>query len=50
MLAGNNDTAFLIEFSLKEGVNSREALDQIAQLLPENVRIVKAQQLKEFTQ
>jgi ABC-type lipoprotein release transport system permease subunit len=49
MLAGNNDTVSLIEFSLKEGVDSREALGQIAQLLPENVKIVQAQQLKEFT-
>jgi ABC-type lipoprotein release transport system permease subunit len=49
MLAGNNVTVSLIEFSLKEGVDSREALGQIAQLLPENVKIVQAQQLKEFT-
>jgi ABC-type lipoprotein release transport system permease subunit len=49
MLAGNNDTVSLIEFSLKEGVDSREALGQIAQLLPENFKIVQAQQLKEFT-
>jgi hypothetical protein len=32
MLAGNNDTASFIEFSLKEGVDSREALGQIARL------------------
>jgi ABC-type lipoprotein release transport system permease subunit len=50
MLAGNNDTVSLIEFSLKEGMDSREALGQIAQLLPENVKIVQAQQLKEFAQ
>jgi ABC-type lipoprotein release transport system permease subunit len=50
MLAGNNDTVSLIEFSLKEGVDSWEALGQIAQLLPENVKIVQAQQLKEFAQ
>jgi ABC-type lipoprotein release transport system permease subunit len=50
MLAGNNDTVSLIEFSLKEGVDSREALGQIAQLLPVNVKIVQAQQLKEFAQ
>jgi len=50
MLAGNNHTISLIEFSLKEGVDSREALSQITQLLPENVRLVQAQQLKEFTQ
>jgi len=50
MLAGNNDTVSLIEFSLKEGVDSREALGQIAQLLPENVKIVQAQQLREFAQ
>jgi ABC-type lipoprotein release transport system permease subunit len=50
MLAGNNVTVSFIEFSLKEGVDSREALGQIAQLLPENVKIVQAQQLKEFAQ
>jgi len=50
MLAGNNDTVSLIEFSLKEGVDSREALGQIAQLLPENAQLVQAQQLKEFAQ
>jgi ABC-type lipoprotein release transport system permease subunit len=33
MLAGNNDTISLIEFSFKEDVNSQEALDQITQLL-----------------
>jgi len=49
MLAGNNDTVSFIEFFLKEGVDSREALGQIAQLLPKNVKIVQAQQLKEFT-
>ncbi len=49
-LAGNIDTVSFIEFSLKEGVDSREALGQIAQLLPENVKIVQAQQLKEFAQ
>lgn len=47
-LAGNNDTVSLIEFSLKEGVNSREAVNQITQLLPENVKLVQAQQLPEF--
>jgi hypothetical protein len=50
MLAGNSDTVSFIEFSLKEGVDGREALGQIAQLLPENVKIVQAQQLKEFAQ
>jgi ABC-type lipoprotein release transport system permease subunit len=49
MLAGNNGTASLIEFSLREGVDSREALSQIARLLPENVKIIQAQQMKEFT-
>ena len=48
VLAGNNDTVSIIEFYLKEGVDSREALDKIVQLLPENVRLVQTQQLKEF--
>jgi ABC-type lipoprotein release transport system permease subunit len=49
-LAGNKDTVSLIEFTLKEGVNSLEAVNQITQLLPENVKLVQAQQLKEFAQ
>lgn len=48
ILAGNNDTVSLIEFSLREGVDSREALGRIAHLLPENVKLVQAQQLSEF--
>jgi ABC-type lipoprotein release transport system permease subunit len=50
ILAGNNLTVSFIEFSLKENVNSREALSQIAQLLPENAKLVQVQQLKAFAQ
>jgi len=49
-LAGDNDTISFVELSLKEGVDSREAISQLAQLLPEGVRLVQAQQLREFTQ
>jgi ABC-type lipoprotein release transport system permease subunit len=48
MLDGSNGTISLIEFSLKEGSNSLEAISQITHLLPENVRLVQAQQLKDF--
>jgi ABC-type lipoprotein release transport system permease subunit len=48
MLDGNNGAVSLIEFSLKEGVNSREAISQIARFLPEKVKLIQAQQLKEF--
>ena len=47
-LAGNNATVSIIEFYLKEGVDSRDALDKIMQRLPENVRLVQTQQLREF--
>ena len=49
-LAGDNGTLSLIEFALKEGVKSEEAIDNITQLLPENVKIVKTQQPNEFMQ
>jgi len=49
ILAGGNATVSLIEFSLKEDIDIREALSQIVVLLPDNVRIVEAQQLREFT-
>jgi lipoprotein-releasing system permease protein len=50
VLTGENGTVSLIEIVIQQGVDSREALSQIAQLLPENVRLVQTQQLKEFTQ
>jgi putative ABC transport system permease protein len=50
ILAANNHTVSLIELSLKEGVDSHEALSQITKLLPENVKLVQPQQLREFTQ
>ena len=49
-LSGNNDTLSIIEFTLKEGTESRKALDQITQLLPEDTKIVQTQQLKTFAQ
>jgi len=49
-LTADNSTVSIIEFSLKEGVDSREALGQIVQLLPENVKLVQAQQLNVFTE
>jgi ABC-type lipoprotein release transport system permease subunit len=50
MLEGNDLTVSFIEFSLKDNINSREALSQIAQLLPENAKLIQAQQLKTFAQ
>jgi len=47
-LTGNSDTVSIIEFSLKGDVDCREAVSQIVQLLPENVKLVQTRQLKEF--
>jgi len=49
-LTGNNETVSFIEFTLKEDANPKEALSQITQLLPENVKLIQTQQLKEFAQ
>lgn len=49
-LAGNNGKISLIEFALKENVDREEAINHITQLLPENTKIVKTQQLTEFLQ
>ena len=49
-LAGNDGTVSFIEFAFKEGVNILEAVNQVTQLLPENVKLVQTQQLKEFAQ
>jgi len=40
----------LIEFALKENINSEDTLNRITQQLPKDVKIVKTQQLKEFMQ
>jgi putative ABC transport system permease protein len=48
MLEGSNGTISLVELSLKEGSNSQEAISQVTNLLPENVKLVQAQQLKDF--
>jgi putative ABC transport system permease protein len=45
-----NDAVSLIEFALKEGVNSLEAINRITQLLPENVKLVQVQQIRGFAQ
>ena len=50
MLSGNNDTLSIIEFTLKEDKEGQKALHQIAQLLPEDAKIVQTQQLKTFAQ
>ncbi|MBC7129804.1 ABC transporter permease, partial [Candidatus Bathyarchaeota archaeon] len=50
ILAGDNKTITLIEFTLKKDANPQESLNQITQLLPENVKLIQTQQLKEFTQ
>jgi len=47
-LAGNDDTVSFIEFAFKEGVNSLEAVNQVTQLLPENVKLVQVQQIMKF--
>jgi len=47
---GDNDTVSIIEFYLKEGENSREAISQVARLLPENIKILQSQQLSVFAQ
>ena len=44
----SNDMISLVEFSLKEGSNSQEAMSQVMKLLPENVKLIQAQQLKDF--
>ncbi len=47
-LTEDENTVSFIEFSLKRGI-SPETVSQIAQFLPENVKLVQAQQLEEFT-
>jgi len=40
----------IIEFALKQNINSEDALNRITRQLPKDVKVVKAQQLKEFMQ
>ena len=47
-LVGSRGNVSIIEFSLRGGVDRREAISKIMQLLPENVKLVQTQQLKEF--
>ena len=49
-LAEDSAGISIIEFALKENINSEDALNRIIQQLPKDVKIVKAQQLKEFMQ
>jgi ABC-type lipoprotein release transport system permease subunit len=49
-LAGNDDKLSFIEFALKEGVSMLEAANEIKQLLPENVKLIQAQQMRGFAQ
>jgi len=48
-LTGNDDKISVIEFTLKEDVKE-EAILNLIKLLPTDVKVVKAQQLKEFMQ
>jgi putative ABC transport system permease protein len=50
VLDGNNNTVSFIEFSLKDGVSVQEAVNRIVQTLPENVKLVQAQQMGVFAQ
>lgn len=49
-LMGGGDTISVIQVSLREGVDFREALDEVAKMLPRGVEILQVQQLKVFTQ
>jgi len=44
-LTGNDDKLSFIEFALKEGVGMLEAVNEIKRLLPENVKLIQAQQM-----
>ncbi len=47
-LIGDNSTVSLIEFSLKDNVDGRKAINEIVSLLPEDVKLIHVQGLKEF--
>jgi len=47
-LTGDNGTTSLIELSLKRGADWQRVLGQIERALPENVKLIRAQQLGEF--
>lgn len=49
-LTGNKGKPSFIEFVVKDNVNKEEAIDSIIKLLPTDVKVVKAQQLREFLQ
>lgn len=49
-LVKNNDTVSFIEFGLKNNVDVKRAVDEIASMLPEDVKLVHVQQLKEFVE
>ncbi|MEM2913449.1 MAG: FtsX-like permease family protein [Candidatus Bathyarchaeia archaeon] len=49
-ISGDNGTVSIIEFYLREGKNRQEVISQIARLLPENIKVLEAQQLSVFAQ
>jgi ABC-type lipoprotein release transport system permease subunit len=49
-LTGNSDKISVIEFALKENADAEEAINQITELLPGNVKTVEVQKPKEFLQ
>ena len=48
ILTGDNHTVSFIEFSLREDVNNLEAVNQIMQILPGDVKLIQVQQTLEF--
>ena len=50
ILTGDNHTVSFIEFSLREDVNNLEAVNQIMQMLPGDVKLIQAQQTLKFLQ
>jgi len=49
-LLKNNKTISLIELTLKDNTNIKEAINKITSILPQNVKLIHVQQLKEFTE
>jgi ABC-type lipoprotein release transport system permease subunit len=50
MLTGENGTVSFIEVILEQDVDGREDIRQVAELLPEDVRLVQTQRLRDFVQ
>lgn len=49
-LVGDNNSVSFIEFGLKDGVDVGKVVGEIVSMLPEDVRLVHVQQLKEFVE